>query len=137
MRALHVDRFEPTAYAALRAVSGALFTFHGVQKVLGWLSTHAPPAAGSQLWFGGLIELIGGVLIAVGLFTRPAAFLCSGTMAVAYTQFHWQLELGGWKWLPIINEGELAALYCFVFLFICARGPGVASLDRLRRPRAG
>jgi putative oxidoreductase len=128
-------RFEPAIYAALRAVSGALFAFHGVQKLFGWLSSNAPPAFGSQLWFGGLIELIGGVLIAVGLFTRPAAFLCAGMMAVAYCQFHWQFAITDWRWLPIINKGELAVLYCFVFLFIWARGPGIASLDGRRSTR--
>jgi putative oxidoreductase len=132
MRALRVSRFEPAAYAALRMVSGLLFACHGVQKVFGWLSTKAPPALGSQLWFGGLIELIGGCLIALGLFTRCAAFVASGTMAVAYTQFHWKLALTDWQWLPIVNHGELAALYCFVFLFIWTHGPGSASLDRLR-----
>jgi putative oxidoreductase len=135
MRTLAIGRFEPAAYAALRIVSGLLFTFHGVQKIFGWLSTKAPPVLGSQLWFGGLIELIGGSLIAVGLFTRCAAFVASGTMAVAYTQFHWQLALTDWQWLPIVNKGELAALYCFVFLFIWAHGPGSASLDRLRGAR--
>lgn len=135
MRALRVSRFEPAAYAALRIVSGSLFAFHGAQKVFGWLSSKAPPAFGSQLWFGGLIELLGGSLIALGLFTRCAAFVASGTMAVAYTQFHWKLALSDWQWLPIVNKGELAALYCFVFLFIWLHGPGAASLDRLRRPR--
>jgi putative oxidoreductase len=136
MRDFRASRFEPAAYAALRIVSGFLFTFHGVQKIFGWLSTKAPPALGSQLWFGGLIELIGGSLIALGLFTRCAAFVASGTMAVAYIQFHWSLALSEWKWLPIVNKGELAALYCFVFLFIWAHGPGSASLDRLRGARA-
>lgn len=136
MRSLRLSRFEPAAYAALRIVSGSLFAFHGVQKVLGWLSTKAPPVLGSQLWFGGLIELAGGSLIALGLFTRSAAFVASGTMAVAYTQFHWKLALTDWQWLPIVNKGELAALYCFVFLFIWVHGPGSASLDRLRGARA-
>lgn len=132
MSALRVSRFEPVAYAALRVVSGTLFAFHGAQKILGWLSTKAPPPVGSQLWVGGVIELVGGVLIALGLFTRHAAFLCSGTMAVAYTQFHWKLAFAGAEWLPIVNKGELAVVYCFVFLFIWAHGPGVSSLDGLR-----
>jgi putative oxidoreductase len=132
MAAFRADRFEPAAYAALRIASGSLFAFHGVQKLLGVLSTKPPPAFGTQMWFGGLIELVGGTLIALGLFTRCAAFVCSGTMAVAYTQFHWKLALGAWQWLPIVNKGELAALYCFVFFFIWTRGAGVASLDRRR-----
>jgi putative oxidoreductase len=121
-------------YPLLRMVAGTMFACHGMQKILGWLTTSARPAIGSQMWIGGMIELVGGVLIALGLFTRAAAFLASGTMAVAYFQFHWKLQLGQGKWLPVINKGELAALYCFVFLYICARGPGATSLDRrLRR----
>jgi len=132
MSALRVSRFEPAAYAALRVVSGVLFAFHGVQKIFGWVTAKAPPAFGSQLWLGGIIELVGGALIALGLFTRHAAFLCSGTMAVAYTQFHWKLTLAGAQWLPIVNKGELAVVYCFVFLYIWTQGSGVASLDKLR-----
>jgi putative oxidoreductase len=135
MRSLTAARLQPVAFAALRIVSGSLFAFHGVQKLFGWLSTKAPPALGSQLWLGGLIELVGGILIAVGLYTRQAAFLCSGTMAVAYVQFHWKLALLSWQWLPIVNKGELAVLYCFVFLFVFAHGPGIASLDGRRGPR--
>lgn len=123
-------RFEAPAYAALRIIAGAMFAFHGVQKILGLFTSKPQPAIGSQLWLGGCIELVGGVLIALGLFTRPAAFLASGTMAVAYIQYHWKLQLGGSQWLPIINKGELAALYCLVFLFVATRGPGIAALDR-------
>lgn len=111
-------------------VTGAMFCCHGIQKILGWLTTSAVPAVGSQKWVGGLIELVGGALIALGLFTRPLAFLAAGTMAVAYFQFHWKLQLADFKWLPIMNKGELAALYCFVFLFMAARGSGPLSLDR-------
>lgn len=132
--AFNPGRFDGPAYAALRVVAGGMFFCHGIQKVLGWLTTAAVPAIGSQRWVGGLIELVAGALIALGLFTRPLAFLASGTMAVAYFQFHWKLQLDAFKWLPIVNKGELAALYCFVFLFIAARGGGPASLDRrLRR----
>jgi putative oxidoreductase len=127
---ISASRFEGPVYAAFRFVSGAMFMFHGVQKILGVLSQNARPSFGTQGWFGGMIELVCGALIAAGLFTRAAAFLASGTMAVAYFQFHWKLQLGAGKWLPNVNKGELAALYCFVFLFIATRGGGPASLDR-------
>jgi putative oxidoreductase len=132
---MNLARLESLAYAALRIVAGGLFACHGMQKILGWFTTSSRPALGSQAWVGGLIELLCGLLIAVGLFTRPAAFLASGTMAVAYIQFHWKLNLADWKWLPIVNRGELAAVYCFLFLFFSARGAGAASLDRRLRGR--
>ncbi len=125
-----LERYEPYGYALLRIVAGAMFAFHGVQKVTGWLGTLQP--VGSQLWIGGVIELVGGALIAAGLFTRWAALIASGTMAVAYFQYHWKLDLDGFRWLPAINKGELAALYCFVFLLFTLRGAGVWALDRRR-----
>jgi putative oxidoreductase len=125
-----MNRLEDATWAALRIVAGFLFLFHGAQKILGVLTTKTPPEAFSQMWIGGVIELVGGALIALGLFTRPAAFIAAGTMAVAYFQFHWKLQ-GGAKILPIANGGELSALYCFVFLAIAAKGAGVASLDRM------
>ncbi len=121
---------EPAAHALLRVVAGAMFAFHGVQKVFRVLTDHAPPV-GSQLWLGGLIELTCGTAIALGLLTRWAALLASGTMAVAYVQFHWKLQLGAGL-LPAVNQGELAALYAVVFLLLAARGPGPVSLDGLR-----
>jgi putative oxidoreductase len=126
-RAFDQARAERLTYALLRFMAGAMFVFHGIQKLFGELTTKVPPAMWSQKWFGGVIELVAGVLLAVGLFTRPAAILASGTMAVAYWQFH-ALEKG--SVLPIQNGGELAALYCFVFLFFAARGGGSISLDR-------
>ena len=116
------------AYALLRIMSGLMFSFHGMQKILGVLSDFKPPL-GSQLWFGGIIELVGGLLIALGLFTRCAAFVASGTMAVAYFQFHWKLQFGA-DFFPGINKGELAVLYCFVFLFIACRGGVKWCLDK-------
>ena len=113
-------KYQDQTYAALRIVSGFMFAFHGVQKIFGVLTPFQPPI-GSQVWIGGIIELVGGALILVGYQTRLAAFLCSGMMAVAYFQFHWKFQLGS-KILPGVNEGELAALYCFVFLFIACRG---------------
>ena len=125
------ERFEAPAHAALRIVAGAAFAFHGMQKIFGWYATKLPlPAVGSQLWVGGVIELVCGPLIAVGLLTRATALLASGTMAVAYVQFHWKLSFSNGMWLPAVNKGEPALIYCFVFLFLAARGAGVASLDR-------
>ncbi len=125
-------RVETIAYAVLRVVSGFMFLFHGAQKILGVLTTKVGPETFSQKWVGGVIELVCGTLICLGLFTRPAAFLASGTMAVAYLQFHWKGAMGN-SLLPIVNGGELAALYCFVFLLIFARGAGTFSLDRVLR----
>ena len=122
-------RLETFSYAALRAVAGFMFLWHGSQKLLGFPGSKPAPELFSPMWIGGIIELIGGALIALGLLTRPAAFLASGTMAVAYIQFHWKGALGA-SFLPIVNKGEAAVLYCFVFLMIFARGAGPISIDR-------
>jgi putative oxidoreductase len=114
------------AYAALRIVSGLCFAFHGVQKLFGVLTDHVPPVL-SQIWVGGIIELVAGFAIALGIFTRCAAFVASGMMAVAYTQFHWKLQFDA-NFLPGVNKGELALIYAFLFLFIACRGAGRASL---------
>src|SRR3954467_10917775 len=92
MRRSTLTRLEGTFYFVLRVVAGAMFACHGMQKVLGWFGS-SRAAVGTQSWIGGLIELIAGTLIALGLFTRPAAFIASGTMAVAYFQFHWKFAL--------------------------------------------
>jgi putative oxidoreductase len=120
-------------YLVLRVVVGLLFAFHGAQKVFGILSDEQPPV-GSQMWIGGVIELVTGSLIALGLFTAIAAFLASGTMAVAYVQFHWKFATDA-KALPAINHGELALVYALLFLFIACEGAGDCSLDGLRRRR--
>ena len=117
-----------SAYALLRIIAGFLFAFHGVQKVLGFLSEFHPPI-GSQLWIGGVIELAGGIAIMLGIGTRWAAFICSGEMAVAYLQYHWKFQMGP-QFFPTINKGELAALYSFLFLYIACRGAGKWGLDR-------
>ncbi len=109
------------AYAALHFIAGSMFAFHGAQKILGLLTEKPMPEMWTQFWFGGMIELIAGILIAFGLFTRFFAFLASGTMAVAYFQFHWKFAFDK-TFFPIVNQGELAALYCFVFLYIACRG---------------
>ena len=130
MSRTRLSSIEPAAHALLRVVAGAMFAFHGVQKIFRVLTDHPPPV-GSQLWLGGLIELACGAAIALGLFTRWAALLASGTMAVAYLQFHWKLQLGA-ALLPGVNRGELALLYAVVFLYLAARGPGPLSVDGLR-----
>jgi putative oxidoreductase len=122
-----LEKYADHAYALLRIVTGFMFAFHGAQKVLGVLSEFQPPM-GSQLWIGGVIELVGGLAVMVGLRTRVAAFLCSGEMAVAYFQFHWKFQLGP-AFFPAVNKGELAVLYCFVFLLIACRGGIKWSLD--------
>ncbi|MEY4548049.1 MAG: hypothetical protein RL685_4244 [Pseudomonadota bacterium] len=111
-----------TTYVLLRVVAGLMFSFHGIQKVFGFHAKAQPPI-GSQVWIGGVIEVVCGLCIALGVYTRSAAFLASGTMAVAYTQFHWKLDLGERFW-PAVNQGELALLYAFLFLFMACRGSG-------------
>lgn len=122
--------FEPQAYALLRIVSGFLFMGHGLQKALGLL-TDSPPASldDPQRWLGGWIELIGGALVMLGVKTREAAFLSSGTMAVAYIQFHWKGALGP-DFFPVVNRGGYAALFAFVFLYIATKGSGIWALKK-------
>jgi putative oxidoreductase len=114
--------------SALRIMAGLLFLQHGTTKYLYFPET--PMSGASPLTmggFGGLLELIGGALLALGLFTRPVAFILSGEMAVAYFYAH-----APQGFFPILNGGELAALYCFVFLYLAAAGGGAWSLDRMR-----
>ena len=119
--------FTSQSYALMRIVAGFLFLWHGAQKLLGFplAMSHEPPAY--VLYGAGPIELLGGLLVMVGLFTRWAAFLCSGLMAAAYWMVHGTKAL-----FPLANGGELAALYCFVFLFISTQGGGIWSLDGVR-----
>lgn len=122
--------FAPQTYALMRIFFGLLFMSHGLAKLLSWptpVPEGAPPAI---LYTAGPIEAIGGALVALGLFTRWAAFLCSGTMAVAYWTAH-----GLKAWHPAANGGELAVLYCFAFLFIAAHGAGIWSADAARGGR--
>ena len=128
-----------TTHGLLRVAAGAMFFPHGAQKLFGLWGRDAVSLA-SQAGVGGVIELIGGLLILVGQWTRPAAFVCSGMMAVAFWQFHvadaklWS-EQGLSALVPLVNRGELAALYCFVFLLLWAWGPGPWSLDGRRKGR--
>ena len=124
-------KYTDQAYALLRIVAGLMFSFHGVQKIFGFL--HDRPPVGSQDWFGGLIELVCGLLILVGFQTRWAAFIASGEMAVAYFQVHWKFHFDQ-NFFPTINKGELAVLYCFVFLYIATRGGVMWCLDSGKQP---
>ena len=117
-------------YLLLRVLTGLMFSFHGMQKVFGLFTAH-PPDVGSQIWIGGVIEVVAGLAIAIGFWTSYAAFVASGTMAVAYVQFHWRLAFGG-DFIPTINKGELAVVYALVFLYIASKGGGRFSLDALR-----
>ena len=125
--ALFMKRFGSETYALLRIVTGLLFLWHGMQKLFGF-PTDAPAGAPAfVIYVAGPIELVGGALVMGGLFTRWAAFVCSGLMASAYWMAHGTQSL-----FPLLNKGELAALYCFVFLFIAAQGAGIWSLDGRR-----
>lgn len=130
-----LGRYNEHAYAILRIVVGILFACHGFQKVFGLLggghmgTTHQPEALMSLEWVSGVIELLG-VLIALGIATSYAAFLCSGEMAVAYFMAH-----APHAFWPIQNHGESAVLYCFIFLFFATRGDGRFSVGALIRKR--
>jgi putative oxidoreductase len=119
--------FEAQTYAALRIVAGFLFLWHGMQKLFGFPGEMPAEVPAFVTFVAGPIELVGGSLVMLGLFTPWAAFLCSGLMAAAYWMAHGTQAL-----LPILNHGEPAALYCFVFLVISARGAGIWSLDASR-----
>jgi putative oxidoreductase len=123
-----------TTHALLRIVTGLLFMQHGVQKLFGLLVdpsrgpwTGAPPMF-SQFWFAGVLEVFGGALIVLGFFTRPVALILAGEMAVAYFQAHFPRSF----W-PILNGGEAAVLFCFIYLHLFAVGAGPWSIDALRR----
>jgi putative oxidoreductase len=114
-------------YALLRIVTGFLLLWHGTQKLFS-IPMPPPPVPSFVIAIAGPIELIGGTLVMIGLFTRWAAFLCSGLMAAAYWMVH-----GFQAPLPIQNQGELAALFCFVFLHISTQGSGIWSVDEARK----
>lgn len=125
-----IGKYADYAYALLRIVTGFMFSFHGAQKILGMLSEFQPPAW-SQLWVGGIIELVGGLMVLLGVQTRTAASLCSGTMAVAYIQYHWKFQVGA-QFFPAVNKGELALLYSLVFFLIACRGGVKWSLSKMK-----
>jgi putative oxidoreductase len=120
-------RFENHVYALMPIVTGFLFPAHGVQKIFGALSGTQVELM-SLMGLAGILELVGGSLIMVGFLTGYSAFICSGLMAAAYFMAH---APGGF-W-PIVNKGELAALYSFVFLYISVKGAGIWSIDTARK----
>ena len=125
----------PRALSVLRIVIGFTYSLHGYQKLFGMFGgmggKGATAAFGSLPWTAGILETFGGALIILGLFTRPVAFLLCGEMAVAYFRAH--AHRAFW---PILNGGEVAVAYCFVFLYLAFAGPGTVSLDRLLRKRS-
>jgi putative oxidoreductase len=125
----YTRRAQPAAETLLRVSSGLMFAFHGAQKLFG-VYVAQKPAVFSQLWIGGVIEIVCGALVAVGFLTPVWALLASGTMVVAYTQYHWKLQLDR-NFFPTVNKGELALVYAAVFLFFGARGGGRYSVDGL------
>lgn len=126
-----LGRYAIYLYAMMRIVVGFLFMWHGSQKLLGYPPPKLPPGAPAQeglsalMVIAGTIELVGGFLIMIGLFTSIVAFIASGMMAFAYFMVHFSVQSP----LPLQNVGELAVLYCFVFLYISSRGSGVWSVD--------
>jgi putative oxidoreductase len=117
----------PRLLSLLRIVSALIFMEHGTQKLLGFppmAQGMSPPPPLSLLWFGGILEMAGGFLLLIGLFSRPVAFLLSGEMAVAYWMFH-----APRNFYPVLNGGDAAILYCFVFLLFVFTGPGAWSAD--------
>lgn len=127
--------FSERVYAVLRIFSGGILLFAGLQKIFGLFGTQAMTfKAAPQIWIGGVIEIVGGLLITIGLFTRAAAFICSGMMAVAYWQFHvFASKVEGiGRFLPTVNHGVPAAVLCFVYLYIACKGAGPWSVDAKR-----
>ena len=123
-------RWTSLVLLGLRVIAGLMFASHGAQKLLGWFGGMGPGGsvpAFTLPWFAGALELVGGVLVALGLATRPVAFVLAGEMAVAYFMAHAPQGMH-----PLVNHGESAVLYCFIFLTLWAVGPGAYSLDARR-----
>ena len=119
-----IGRFTPQAFAIMRIVTGLLFACHGSQKLLNWPPGDMHPHIASLPGLSGLIELVCGLLIAVGFLTGIAAFIASGEMAVAYFMAHFPHGP-----IPLLNKGELAVVYCFLWLYVAAHGAGIWSID--------
>lgn len=127
-----LGRFSSQIFAVLRIVAGLMWALHGTQKIFGWPGKGGGGGGGLPplMVVAGWIEIVAGILIAIGLFGSIAAFIASGQMAVAYFKAHAPRDF----W-PTVNEGEVAVLYCFLFLYIAAVGPGIWSVDALRKKR--
>jgi putative oxidoreductase len=122
-------RYAPQALSLLRIIAALLFVLHGTSKLINYPPFPMTlPQPGELLWIGAILELVGGLLLLVGLFSRPVAFLLSGEMAVAYWMFHAPRST-----FPSVNQGEPAILFCFIFLAVAAAGAGSWSLDAKRR----
>jgi putative oxidoreductase len=125
-------KFAPQIYAIMRIVIGLMFAVHGCQKLFGIPPSVHATTLDTLMLIGGIIEFFGGLMIAFGLFAGYAAFIASGQMAVAYFMAHFPKKWSSiYDFIPAINGGELAVMYCFVFLFIAAYGSGVWSLDSM------
>lgn len=124
-----ISAFAPKLLSILRFITGLIFLEHGTGKFLGFPTLPTLPTTFSMSWWAGLLELVGGASLAFGLFTRPVAFLLSGEMAVAYFSAHAPRSL-----FPMLNGGDAAILYCFVFFYLVFAGGGPWSLDALRGP---
>lgn len=133
------ERYAPTAYALFRIVFGYVFLIFGLQKLFGWFGADAAAPLMSMQGAAGLIETVAGLLVMLGFFTKPAAFIASGEMAFAYFYVH-VMQLGAPPMgpglpagllVPQMNRGVDAMLFCFAFLYIAARGPGLLSLDQI------
>ena len=119
-----LGKYSPQLFAILRIVAGLMFAMHGSQKLFGWPGDGNTVELASMMGLAGIIEFVGGLMIAFGFLTRWAAFIASGEMAAAYFMAH---APEGWS--PVVNHGEPAVLYCFLFLYIAAHGPGIWSID--------
>lgn len=124
----HLGKFTSEIFAILRIVAGFMFAMHGTQKLFGWPGGRDTVELFSLMGLAGVIEFVGGIMIMIGFFASIAAFISSGEMAVAFFMAH-----APEHWSPVVNGGEPSVLYCFLFLYIAARGAGIWSIDANRK----